>query len=280
MRIGTHVSIAGGIEKAPGNSAKVGAEVFQIFSRSPHGGLVKPITPAVVQKFQHEMKKQKLDTFYIHAPYFINLASVKNNIYFGSITVIREELERGSLLGCTGVMTHLGSFKNLSEKEGIQKVISAIAKIMDGYKGQTQLLLENSAGAGKLVGDSFEELAQILHDKKLKKYNIGVCFDICHAFATGYDVRDKKTVDQTLKNFDKHVGLNNLKLIHANDSKGQLGGHLDRHEHIGQGSIGLPGFKAMAKHKALSKLDWILETPKSSPEDDPRNIKLLNKLNS
>ncbi|MDP4000904.1 MAG: deoxyribonuclease IV [bacterium] len=280
MRIGTHVSIAGGIEKAPGNAAAVGAEVFQVFSRSPHGGKPKPITRQVQKSFQAQMDKYKLDIFYIHTPYYINLASVKNNIYFGSVSVIREELERGNKLGCKAVMTHLGSFKDLSEKQGVQKVVSAIAKIMDGYKGQTQLLLENSAGAGKLVGDSFEELAQILHDKKLKKYNIGVCFDTCHAFATGYDVRDKKTVDQTLKQFDRHVGLKHLSMIHANDSKGELGGHLDRHEHIGKGSIGLEGFKALAKHKAFSKLDWILETPKDNPRDDIKNMATLKKFRS
>ncbi|MBI2607831.1 MAG: deoxyribonuclease IV [Candidatus Doudnabacteria bacterium] len=278
MRVGTHVSIAGGIENAPGNAAKVGAEVFQIFSRSPHGGPVKPITPELVKKFQAEMKKHRQDTFYIHTPYFINLASTKNNIYFGSVSVIREELERGSKLGCRAVMTHLGSFGELSEKEGIKRVVSALAKIMDGYRGKTQLLLENSAGAGKLVGDTFNELASILYSKQVSKYDVGVCFDTCHAFATGYDVREKKSANQVLKQFDKTIGLKKLVMVHANDSKGEPGGHLDRHEHIGKGKIGISGFKAMVNHKALSKLDWVLETPKDHPKDDPQNINLLKKL--
>lgn len=280
MRIGTHVSIAGGLWNAPGNAAKVGAECFQVFSRSPHGGPVKPITPDVVEKFQAEMKKHKLDTFYIHTPYFINLASAKNNIYYGSIAVIREELERGSLLGCRAIMTHLGSFGEQTEKEGLQKVAKAIGKILDGYKGSTQLLLEISAGAGKIVGDTFEEIAAILDTKELKKYDIGVCFDTCHAFTSGYDLRDKKSVEDTLKQFDKTVGFDRLVMIHANDSKGGLGQHLDRHEHIGQGKIGLAGFKFLAKHKTIGKLDWILETPKDNPQDDPRNIAALKKLAS
>jgi len=257
MRIGTHVSIAGGIEKAPGNAAKVGAECFQIFSRSPHGGPVKPITPDVVKKFAAEMKKHKLDTFYIHTPYFINLSSVKNNIYYGSIAVIREELERGSKLSCKAVMTHLGSFGELGDKEGLEKVGVSVGKIMKGYKGTTQLLLEISAGSGRVVGDKFEEIAKILDHKDVKKHKVGVCFDTCHAFASGYDVRDKKSVDETLK---------------------QFGGHLDRHEHIGVGKIGLEGFKALAHHKILGKLDWILETPKDDPKDDPKNIAILKKL--
>ncbi len=278
MRIGTHVSIAGAIENAPGNAAKVGAECFQIFSRSPHGGPVKPITPEIAQRFAAEMKKHKLDTFYIHTPYFINFSSAKKNIYFGSISVVRQELERGSMLGCRAIMTHLGSFGEFTDKEGLDLVAKGIAKVLDGYKGTTQLLLEISAGAGRVVGDQFEEIAAILDHKLLKKKDIGVCFDTCHAFASGYSVHTKKGVEDTLKQFDKFIGLEKLILVHANDSKGELGGHLDRHQHIGQGKIGLEGFKALAKNKTLSKLDWILETPKDDPKDDPRNIAILKKI--
>jgi len=247
MRIGTHVSIAQGVWNAPGNAAQVGAECFQFFSRSPHG---------------------------------INLASVKNNIYYGSISIIKDELERGNLLGCRAVMTHLGSFGELSEKEGLAKVAKAIVKILETYEGSTQLLLEISAGAGRVVGDTFEEIAAILESKELKKYDIGVCFDTCHAFTSGYDLRDKKSVDETLKQFDKVIGFEKLVMVHANDSKGDLGQHLDRHEHLGDGKIGLDGFKFLAKHKVLSKLDWVLETPKDNPTDDPRNIATLKKLAS
>src|SRR3989344_8846074 len=257
MRIGTHVSIAGGIWKAPFNAAAVGAECFQIFSRSPHGGPVKPITKEIQKQFKEEMEKHKLDTFYIHTPYFINLASAKNNIYYGSIAVIREELERGALLGCKSIMTHLGSFGDLNETDSLDKVVKAVEKIHDGYKGTTKLLLEMSAGAGRVVGDTFEEIAAILFDPRLKKLKIGVCFDTCHAFASGYDITTKKAVDETLKKFDKLIGFKYLDLIHCNDSKGSLGGHLDRHENLGQGNIGLECFKALAKHKAAGQLDWI-----------------------
>jgi len=280
MRVGTHVSIAGGIENAPSRAAKVGAEVFQIFSRSPHGGPVKPISSDVITKFKSEMKKYKLDTFYIHTPYFINLASIKNNIYYGSIAVIREELERGSLLGCKAITTHLGSFGELSDKEGLEKVAKAVAKVMDGYKGSTQMTLEISAGAGRIVGDQFEEIAAILENKLLKGLNIGVCFDTCHAFTAGYDLRNKKSVDGTLKQFDKVIGFDKLVMLHVNDSKYDLGQHMDRHENLGQGFIGLDGFKALAQHKVLSKQDWILETPKDNPKEDPKNIAILKKFRS
>lgn len=278
MRIGTHVSIAGGLWNAPGNAAKVGAEVFQIFSRSPHGGPVKEITQDTQKQFKAEMDKNGLDTFYIHAPYFINFASAKSNIYYGSISVIRQELERGTLIGCKALMTHLGSFGELSDEEGIDKEVKAIVKVMEGYEGTTQLLLEISAGAGRVVGDTFEELAWILDDKRLKKYDIGVCLDSCHMFESKYDLRTKKDVDSVIKEFDKVIGFERLVLMHANDSKAEFGKHLDRHENIGEGKIGLEGFAAMAKHKVLGKLDWILETPKDDPEDDPKNIAILKKL--
>ncbi|HTL39804.1 MAG TPA: deoxyribonuclease IV [Methylomirabilota bacterium] len=278
MRIGTHVSIAGDIANAPGNAAKVGAEVFQIFSRSPHGGPVKPITPEVAERFKAEMKKHKQGAFYIHTPYFINLASIKNNVYYGSISVLREELERGTLLGATAIMTHLGSFGELTDEEGTKRVVKAIEKVLTGYKGSTRLLLEMSAGSGRVVGDTFEEIANILFDKSLAKFDFGVCIDTCHWFASGYDIRNKKSVEDTVKKFDKVIGLKKLELVHANDSKGELGGHLDRHENIGQGKIGLEGFQAMASQKSLGKLDWILETPKDNPKDDPKNIAILRKL--
>src|SRR6185436_17212064 len=186
--------------------------------------------------------------------YFINFASIKGNVYYGSISVIREELERGSLLGCKALMTHLGSFGELSDKEGIEREVKAIMKVMEGYKGTTQLLLEISAGAGRVVGDTFEEIAWILDDKRLKKFDIGVCFDSCHAFQSQYDLRTKKDVEATMKAFDKAIGLERLVVMHANDSKAEFGKHLDRHEHIGQGHIGLDGFKALANHKTLGKL--------------------------
>lgn len=278
MRIGTHVSIAKGIWNAPGNAAKVGAEVFQIFSRSPHGGPVQEITPEVQGKYREEMKKHGFDTFYIHAPYFINFASTKGNIYYGSISVIRQELERGTLIGCKALMTHLGSFGELTDEEGIEREVKAIAKVMDGYEGTTQLLLEISAGAGRVVGDTFEELAWILDDKRLKKYNIGVCLDSCHLFQSCYDLRTKKDVDSMMKKFDKEIGFERLMMLHANDSKAEYGKHLDRHENIGEGKIGIEGFQAMAAHKVLGKLDWILETPKDNPADDPKNIAILKKI--
>ena len=144
MKFGAHVSAAGGLHRAPENGAKIGCEVIQIFSRPPQGGPAKAITPAVVKEFQSEMKKHKQAECYIHTPYYINLASTNPRIYYGSVKVIRDELERGSLIGAKYVMTHLGSAKDLSRKEAIKKVISGIRQILKGYKGSTILLMDLS----------------------------------------------------------------------------------------------------------------------------------------
>lgn len=278
MRIGTHVSIAGGIWNAPINAAKVEAEVFQIFSRSPHGGKPAALTEETIGRFREEMARAGMEDFYIHTPYYINLSSTKNNIYYGSISVIREELERGSLLGCRAAMTHLGSFGELTDEEGIARVVRGLGKVLEGYDGQTKLLLEISAGAGRVVGDTFEELAAIIDDKVLRKHQLGICLDTCHLFASGYEINTEEGLNRTLERFDKLIGFGRLEVLHVNDSKGEMGSHLDRHENIGEGKIGLGGFKLMAEHRFLKKLDWILETPKDDPEDDPKNISVLRGL--
>lgn len=279
MKVGIHVSISGGIWKAPINAVKAGAEVFQIFSRSPHGGKPQPITSEVKTKFSEEMAKAKISDFYIHTPYYINLCSVKNNIYFGSISVIREELERGSLLGCRAVMTHLGSFGEMTDEEGLKRVENALEKILEGYRGKTRLLLEISAGAGRVVGDTFEELSALINGR-LKKKNLGVCLDTCHLFASGYEINTEAGLKKTMMQFEELIGAEKLEVLHVNDSKGALGGKLDRHENIGEGKIGLEGFRLMAEHPVLKKLDWILETPKDNPGDDTRNVATLKNLKS
>jgi deoxyribonuclease-4 len=277
MLIGVHVSAAGGVENAPKNADKVGAEVFQFFSRSPQGGKAPELTENIIKKFKQACKEYGVSEYYIHAPYFINLASTNNRIRYGSINVLRQELERGSSLGAKYMMAHMGSAREVGEKEATKMVIEGIKKILDGYRGPCKLLIENSAGAGAIIGNDFKEIGKII--KGVKK-PIGVCFDTCHAFASGYDLRNKKSLNKTLKEFDQSIGLGHLKLIHANDSKTELGSHRDRHEHIGQGKIGPEGFRALLHHPKLKNINIIIETPKTSPKDDINNIKKLKELRS
>lgn len=277
MLFGAHVSIAGGLWNAPANATAIGCEVFQIFSRPPQGGKVAPITPDVVKQFRAACEEFNQAEWYIHTPYFINFASATPRIRHGSTTIVREELERGSAIGATYVMTHLGSFKDLGQDAGMQAVKEGLAKMLDGYTGSTQFLIEIAAGSGEIIGDTFEEIGEIIKSKELNRYDIGVCFDTQHAFASGYDFRTEAALDDTLKKFDDAIGLEKLKMSHCNDSKVELGGKRDRHEHIGEGFIGKDGFKNIVVHPKLKNMNLILETPHDKVVQDLKILKSLRK---
>lgn len=281
MLFGTHASAAGGIDLAPERAHEVGAEVFQFFSRSPQGGPAKPITPELAKSFKNNCLKFGQHESYIHTPYYINFASSKNSVRFGSADIIRQELERGSKLGVKYVMTHLGSSRDVGEKQGLEYVVQGLIKALAGYRGSTEFLIEISAGAGMVIGDTFEEIAAIIkkiQKNKQVKTNVGVCFDTCHAFASGYDLRTKSAVKKTFDLFDNTIGLDKLKLSHCNDSMGDLGSHKDRHEHLGKGKIGLIGFESIVKDKRLKHINLVLETPKDKTQDDVRNLGILRKF--
>jgi len=192
-----------------------------------------------------------------------------------AITVVREELERASMLGASYVMSHLGTYKDLGKEEGFKKLIDGLDQMLKGYKSSAQFLIEISAGAGDVIGGNFESIAEIISHPKLKKYDIGVCYDTQHGFASGYDTRTPEAVDQTLKQFDEIIGLKKLKMSHCNDSLTEFNSHKDRHEHIGQGLIGLKGFEALITDKRLQKVNFILET---EPDLVMKDLEILKKL--
>jgi len=279
MKIGAHVSAAGGIFNAPANAAKLGCEVFQIFSRSPQGGPAPVLTNEIVAKFKAEVAKYKQAQVVVHTPYYINFASTKPPVRYGSIGIVRQELERGTLIGAEYVVTHMGSAKEAGQALGMHKTWRSVQRILDGYTGSCQLLLEMSAGAGDVIGDRLEEIAEIVNraegNAKFKN-KVNVCVDTCHAFASGYDVRTKSDVEKFIKHFDKIVGLKRLRLLHANDSMFELGANRDRHQHIGRGKIGLPGFAALLNHPKLKGINMIVETPWDG--DVAKDIATLKRL--
>jgi deoxyribonuclease IV len=270
-RIGCHVSIAGGIENAPGRAAEFGCEVFQLFSRSPQGGPAPKLTPEVVQKFKNEMKKAGQAACYIHTPYYINLCSVKPETRSASIRIIREELERGTLIGAKYIMTHMGSAGDTPREEALAHIRAGVQKVLDSYKGTTQLLIEISAGSGNVMGDTFEELAYIVNKDK----RVGVCIDSAHMFGSGYDIKTEQGFKKTVNVIKKTIGLSSIKLIHSNDSKVDLASHKDRHDHIGYGKIGKDGFKFLMK--TFPKLDFILETEHDKVKEDIKTLKNIRK---
>ena len=271
MKIGGHVSIAGGMQNAPKRAADLGCEIFQLFTRSPQGGPAPELTKELVAEFRSEMKKWHQENCYIHTPYYINFASVKENVRKASIKVVREELERGSLIGAKYVMTHLGSAKDYENKDdALDVVVKSVGEIMKDYGGTTIFLLEISAGAGDIIGSTFEELEYILRSND---NSIGVCLDSAHMFASGYDIKTDDGFKQTVDQIRATIGLGRIKLIHANDSMVGLGEKKDRHEHIGEGKIGQEGFVNLMSQ--FPNVDMVLETDHDRVEEDIKKLKKL-----
>jgi deoxyribonuclease-4 len=275
MNLGVHISAAGGVERAPERAAALGLETFQFFTRPPQGGRVSPIAKETASAFRAACERHGLERCYVHAPFFINLASKEERIRRSSIEILREELERASILGVAGMMFHPGSASGVGEEKGEELVIAGIRKILRGYRGSARLLVEISAGAGMIVCDRFEEVARVLagtdHDQ------LGVCFDTAHAFASGYDLRTPESVRKVMREFDHLVGFDRLALTHCNDSKVGLGERKDRHEHIGKGQLGLDAFRALLAHPKFGKLDFILETEEEGWPEDIETLKQIRR---
>lgn len=279
LAIGCHVSVAGGVWNAPLNAKKLGCETFQMFTRPPQGGKPPEIDDATMEKFQAAMKEAGMGDFVVHCPYFVNFGSQEPRIYHGSVSLVRSELERSSLLGAKYLMTHLGTAKDLGEEAAFRQTKEGLVKVLEEYEGSTLFLLEIAAGAGAIIGDTFEELAELMEPLlKFPSFG-GVCFDTQHAFSSGYDLRSPEAVAETFARFDQVIGLKYLKMSHMNDSKVELGGRKDRHEHIGQGLIGEEGFKALLGYFAEKKLNLplILETEHDTVEKDIMLLKRLRK---
>lgn len=274
-KIGYHVSIAEGIQNAPKRAHDLGCECFQFFSRSPHGGKANEITPEIAKKFLSQCKKYKFDAgkdYVIHSPYYINLASENNRIYYGSISALRKELEVATLIKAPYVITHIGSSKDLSgkniQKQINEKVMKAIRKIHEGYNGSALLILEIAAGSGNIIGDSFEEIGYFIKTAKREGIQLGFCFDTCHSFAAGYDLRTPKQVRAVFAKMDKYIKFENLKCIHFNDSMAPFDSRKDRHEHIGKGEIGEKGLSEVVKIVCDLDLNLFLETKHDKIEED------------
>lgn len=279
QRIGVHVSIAGGIDKAPERAKALGCNTFQFFSRPPRGGPRPMISLEVAEFFKKKCAEYDLQPTFIHTPYFIHLASPNPKNYAASVQVLAEEMEVGSLLGAK-VVTHLGSAGTDSMEDAVKRVIRGLEEIFTKGPFDTEFIIEMSAGSGNVVGDRFEEIALILEEweRKSGRPHLGVGFDTQHAFASGYDIRTTEGFKKTVDEFDELIGLEHLKLIHVNDSKVPLGKRSDRHEGLGKGFIGLEAFRALMNHPQLKNVPKILETPGETDADDLRNLRILREL--
>ena len=273
MQIGCHVSIAGSIDKAVDNAVKRECSAFQIFTRNPRGWSAKELTKDDISNFKSKLKESKIDRFATcaHMPYLPNLASPKEDGFEKSVKTLVNEIERCAQLGIPYLVTHLGSHLGTGDEAGIKKLVKGLT-IAGQTKNDVMILLENTAGQKNSVGSNFKQLAEIFNQLKPAK-KFGVCFDTCHAFVAGYDLRTKEKVKETFDEFDKYVGIDNLKILHLNDARGDIGCNLDRHYHLGLGGIGEKGIAAAVKFANKRKIPIILETPIDDDRDDFENIR-------
>ena len=274
MQIGCHVSASGSIDKSVDNAVERDCSAFQIFTRSPRSWHAKELTKEVIDAFKSKLKDSKIDRFAIcaHMPYLPNLATPKNDAFEKSVNTLISEVERCAQLGIPYLVTHLGSHLGTGEEAGIKKLVEGLTKAGQ-TKNDVMILLENTAGQKNSVGSDFKQLGEIFKQLKPGK-KFGVCLDTCHAFVAGYDLRTVDKVKETFKEFDKHVGIENLKILHLNDARGELGCNLDRHYHLGLGGIGEEGMKSVVKFANKKKIPIILETPIDDDRNDFENVKI------
>ena len=274
MQLGCHVSISGSIDKAVDNAKERKCSAFQIFTRNPRGWNAKELTDNDISNFKSKLESSKIDRFATcaHMPYLPNLASPKKEGLEKSLKTLIDETERCAQLGIPYLVTHLGSHLGTGEEGGVKRLIEGLNKA-GKTKNDVMILLENTAGQKNSVGYGFEQLGEIFNQlKPVKKF--GVCFDTCHAFVSGYDLRNEEQVKKVFDEFDEFVGIKNLKIIHLNDAKGEIGCNLDRHYHLGLGRIGAEGIGAVVKLANKKKIPIILETPIDDDRDDFENIRV------
>ncbi len=277
MRIGLHVSIAGNIWESLERAKAIGCNTMQIFSRNPRGWQVTKLAAPDVEKFRTLKAKYDIRPVVIHIPYIINLATPDDRLYKKSINAYIEDVKRADQLGAEYFVTHLGSHVGSGEDNGIKRFAAALNEIIIKARPKVMILLENTAGSGNSIGSKFGHLKRIIDSLDDSK-NVGVCLDTEHAFAAGYDIRTKAGLDKTLKDFDKTVGLDRIKVVHFNDSLTPFDSHVDRHQHIGKGKIGLEALGRVINYPALKNAAFIMETPKESEKDDKRNLAVAKRL--
>ena len=279
MRIGIHTSIAGSIEKSALKAVELGANTFQIFSSSPRQWRASPLVPSQVALFKKAREKHDLYPLVIHDNYLINLASCTEHLREQSAAAFRGEIERALAIGAEYLVAHPGNCKGHSVEDGMYSVIRSLAEASRGLDtSKLTVLLENTAGAGAQLGCRLEELA-VMRQFAMEQtgLKIGYCIDTCHCHVSGYGM-SADAVPKTVAEIDRILGLENVPVIHANDSKTPFGSHLDRHANIGDGYIGTDGFRAILNHPKLRDKAFILETPHDEDEAGKKDVATLKAL--
>jgi deoxyribonuclease-4 len=272
--IGAHTSTSGGLQNAIIEAAAIGANTFQCFTSNQKRWVGRQITDEEIDLWEKTLEKYPMQYIMSHDSYLINLGAFSEEVHEKSLKAFSDELTRCHKLNISFLNFHPGAYTEGSEEECLKKIVSSLKKMSHlAEKGKTRLLIEATAGQGTTVGYCFEQLGYLVDELK-DHVPIGVCIDTCHIFAAGYDVRTKQAWDQTLHDFDKKVGLKHLHALHVNDSMKPFGSRKDRHASLGEGEIGIEGFKAMMQDPRLQSIPKYLETPEG-PDVWKKEIALL-----
>ena len=279
-RIGIHTSTAGGVENAAERAWRLGCSTFQIFSSSPRQWKPYELGPKQCAEMRRLREKYDLKPLVIHASYLLNLASGNPEFYAKTIAAFRGEVERALALGAEYLVVHPGSFRGASREEGLARAAYAIREGTAGLdlaKGGLTVLIENTAGAEYSLGASVEQVAALVG--VLREFiPVAACMDTCHIHVAGYDIVAPAGYEATLLQIDETIGLKNIPVWHCNDAKAAFGSKLDRHQHIGQGTIGAAPFKRLLNDPRVAHAAFIAETPIDEPGDDRRNVEALKRL--
>ena len=282
--MGFHVSITGSISNSIKNAESIGCTAFQIFTRNPRGWRAKSLEMNDVKEFKSKINDSYIDKndVVVHIPYLPNFAAPDGESYNKSKDVLAEEIIRCFELDIPFLILHLGSHLGFGEKNGINQIVNACNFALDNFHSsyrrhlRLNILIENSSGQKNSIGSKFEEIRDILDVLNDRKF--GVCFDTCHAFASGYDLRTTEKVIDTMNSFNDIINIKNLKVLHLNDSKGKINEKKDRHQHIGLGSIGKEGLMEVLKNKHFQNIPIIMETPNDGIQGDKENMKVVSKF--
>jgi len=288
LRIGAQMSIAGGVSKAVERALVHGCEALQIFTKNANQWRGKPLDPAEVRLFRERLEQTDITPVVSHASYLINLATTFPALREQSIAAFVDELDRAEALGLLGVVIHPGTCTAGPDDEALRLIADAIREAFTARpRGKTMVLLEHTAGQGRTLGHRFEHLAAIIRHLRGSK-RVGVCLDTCHLVASGYDITTETGYRDTFEHFERSVGLERLKAFHGNDSKRPCGSRVDRHEHIGQGCIGLEPFRMLLRDARFEGLPILIETEKTHGAErkgaivadplDVRNLETLRRL--
>ena len=278
MKVGVHTSIAGALENAVHHAKKIGCDTFQMFSANPRGWRAAEPAPEAYRRFREARVACGLAPAVVHDNYLINLSSVDPVIREKSIAAFRGEVRRAIELAADYLVTHPGSYKGGTVSAALKTCAESLLRAAQGLNldGLT-ILIENTAGQGSAVGRTFEEVAEII-SRAGRELPMGACIDTAHCFEAGYPIHTPRGLRETLKRLESAIGLEKVRVIHANDSKTAFGSRADRHEHIGRGEIGKEAFRRIVRHPSLKAIPFICETPIDRPGDDKRNLRMMRKL--